>query len=634
MEFLLLGPLAVCDRGTELTPTPPKVREVLALLLLRNNQLVLMSELIDELWPDHPPTSAQSTLQTYIYKIRKIFTEGADGTLLTRPYGYMLTVPPDHVDLHRFERLMSAGSGALTAGDHEAAQRLLSQALTLWRGPALADVTAGGLLSTYITSLEESRLQALALRIEADLHLGGHQVAIRELKELVSANPLHEGFHTQLMLAMHRSGRRAEALDAYQNLRRLLVEDLGVEPSAKAQRLHQALLCSDPSLDHASAVTPTPIRVGPAAVTEFAVPAQLPPNVADFVSRGNDVDLIVNHLTRPASTEDDTTLRIISISGMPGIGKTALAVRAAHRLRPSFPDGQLFADLRGTAGDPADPADVLTGFLRAAGLPDDRIPPNLDGRASAFRTWAANRRLLLLLDDAASARQFQPLLPGSAPSAAIVTGRTGLRPLPGATSVNLGLLTTGEGVELLENIAGRTLLAGERPAADTLVELCGHLPLAIRAAGVRFTASGWPLDKFTRHLAGARRRLDELRFDGLDVRARLRSSYLRLARQERLFVRLLSLIPPAAFTARGVARMLELDPAAVDGHLARLVENHFLRVEAADELVYSFHELVRLFAREQVLRDLTDPATGSHPLPRAAQGAAFPHGRCTVINIA
>ncbi|MEV0593226.1 AfsR/SARP family transcriptional regulator [Nonomuraea cavernae] len=604
MDFLVLGPLAVHDRqGVELTPTPPKVREVLALLLLRNQTLVLTSELVDEIWPDSPPVSALSTLQTYIYKLRNMLSEGygeRSTVLRTRPHGYMLAVPQESIDSFHFERLTTAGNAALADGDLGAAADLLSQALSLWRGPALADVTGGNLLSAYGTALEEGRLRALELRIDVDLRLGRHRKAVSELKRLVNDHPLQEVFHTQLMLALHRSGRRPEALDVYQRLRNLLVEELGVEPSSRAQSMHQAVLSSATSLE--VRVTEGRISVPDRLEEESAPPpAQLPPDVLDFTPRA-DLEQVLNGLLKPRNG----TAPVVSISGMTGVGKTVLAVHAAHLLRQDFPDGQLFARLRGSTGDPADPADILADFLHAAGLAEDRIPAGMEGRVAAFRTWVATRKVLIVLDDAATAAQIQPLLPGCPPSGTIITGRAGLNGLVGAVHVPLDLPTEADCVELLQNIIGRPLADGERQAAEVIAQLCGRLPLAIRAVGARLSSTGWSLKKLAERLIASGRRLDELAFADLDVRDRLQESYQQLGEEERRFLRLLSLLPGPVFTAAGVANLLESDSDSVDKLMLQLVESHFLRVllQNVDEIVYTIHELVRFFAQEQVQQEL------------------------------
>ncbi|MFE0155600.1 BTAD domain-containing putative transcriptional regulator [Nonomuraea sp. NPDC059007] len=616
MKYLVLGPLGVFDEKFDLTPSAPKVREVLALLLLRHNQLVQTRTIIDELWPENPPASALSTLQTYVYKIRKNLVRnrlgGDNGPLITRPQGYLIQIPPESLDLHRFEQLAAKGSAALNADEPGKAAATLAEALALWRGPALADIRMGELLSAYVTALEESRLRALELRLDADLRLGRHRDVIRELKELVTAHRLHEGFHTKLMLALHRSGRRSEALEVYNALRRFLVDELGIEPAAESRRLHQSLLASDPILEPApqptviTRLTELPPEPGTAADwTSPMAPAQLPPDVVSAVDEAV-LDRALQYLKGAGKT--DTAARILSISGMPGVGKSALAVHIAHRLRLVFPHGQFYVNLRGTTHAPADPADVLQEFLRAAHIPSDRIATGVDERSKMFRTWTATRRVLVVLDEADSVPQIMPLLPASARCAAILTARSGLHGLPGAEVINLDLPSVTNGIGLLKHILGRELSEGEHHAAETIVQLCGRLPLAIRVVGARLAAArGWTLSKLALRLVRAERRLDELHFADLDVRSRFDFTYDRLDERERSVLRLLSLLHGARFTAQGVAKMLgDDDVDQVDLILARLVENHFLKVliQDAGELCYSFYELARLYATERLEREL------------------------------
>jgi SARP family transcriptional regulator, regulator of embCAB operon len=260
MRFRVLGTLEVVDGNRICTPTAPKLRSVLALLLLNPNHVVTTQSLIEELWEEQPPASAQTTIQTYIYQLRKVLdvrkasehpraNAQLERVLLTKPRGYCLHVQSDQLDLYRFEALFAQGQEALRSGDIELASSVLRRALALWRGPVLADVAAGPLLQSRITALEERRIDALEQRIEADLRLGRHRQLIGELKALVAVHPLHEWFHAQLMVALHRCGRRAEALEVYWRLRRVLNDELGLEPSFALQDLQRAILSSDPTLE-------------------------------------------------------------------------------------------------------------------------------------------------------------------------------------------------------------------------------------------------------------------------------------------------------------------------------------------------------------------------------------------------
>jgi DNA-binding SARP family transcriptional activator len=603
MEFRLLGALEVIENDQEITPTAPKLREVLALLVLRNNQLVQIESLIDELWDENPPSSALSTLQTYIYKLRKIlFDRADDSSLVTKQAGYLALIPPGNVDACRFEESLIQGRKAMEEGDAAASAQTLAEALSMWRGPALADVLPGSVLAAHVTRLEEAKLTAIELRIEAELKLGRHVQLISELKGLTWAHPYHEGLHTKLMLALYRAGRRSEALESYQQIRSVLVEELGVEPSTQTMRMQQSLLSSDPELDNVMAPA-APVRT----VTALATPAQLPPDIADFSGRRSEVARVEQLMSR--GTESGTAVQVALITGMPGVGKTVLGVRAAHRVASQFPGGQFFADLGAVDGKPPLPAAILWRFLRAIGLSPDEIPESTDERAKLFRTWTARQPALIFLDDAASARQVTPLLPGSPHCGVVVTSRSRLSGLPGTRHVELDLLAVPEGVELLANIAGRGRVGADVRGSEHLVELCGRLPLAIRSAAARLVATpAWPVAKVIQLLGAPRSRLDHLACAEYDVRARFDASYQRLSEPDKGGFRLLGLLGEDDFPGSRVAALLGCSVPEADELLARLIDHQLLRAMApvaGGDIRYAFHELARLYARDR-LRELID----------------------------
>ncbi|MEV5708029.1 BTAD domain-containing putative transcriptional regulator [Actinoallomurus sp. NPDC052274] len=599
------------------------MRQVLAFLLLRSGKFVQVGEFIDELWGDTPPSSAMTTLQTYIYKLRKDVLERCPGAHLhTRVSGYVLEVPPQEGDVFEFERLAAEGRAALDSGDAAGAADALSQALALWRGPAaLADVTVGEILSAYVTRMEEERLRVLELRIEADLRLGRHLALISELKVLVSRHPLHERFYANLMLALHRSGRRYEALEVYQRLRRVLVDELGLEPPQWVQRLHLALLSSDPtveSLQEVPIVARSPDRL--------MVPAQLPPDIPDFVGRDDVLEQVRESLI--SSAHGGTAASAVSISGMPGVGKTAVALRAAHLERSAFPDGQLYADLRGSTDDPADPREVLAEFARAIGIPHHQVPESQAERSKLFRTWSTGRRVLVVLDDAASVQQVVPLLPATPHCAVIITNRGGLHGLPGVRHIGLGALDPDAGMSLLKPIVGADRVEAERDAAERIYELCGGLPLALRSVGSRLAAaSTWPLAKMVAQLEDGRRRLDELSFADLDVRARYDASYRRLSPCDRSAFRLISLLPPPDFSAATAAGLIGSGTDVVEMQLIRLVGCHLLEIAKTGnggEIRYALPELTRLYARERLDMEFVETAGDRRPEP-AGEGVTDVH---------
>ncbi|WP_162834548.1 AfsR/SARP family transcriptional regulator [Amycolatopsis circi] len=611
LQFRLLGPLSVLSDDRDITPSAPKLREILALLIVRANQRVSMNDLVDELWGARPPRSAQVTVQTYIHRLRKNMFPNETGepaaALHTTWQGYRLEIASDAVDKWQFENMMQRGSTALENGAPDQATELLSYALRLWRGPAMGDVETGELLTAYAARLEESRLRALEGRIEADLQLNRHRDLVSELKELTITHPLHESFHSQLMLALYRCQRRDVALDVFRRFRGRLVEELAVEPSQYMQRLHQSMLAGEAEG-----------RLAPEPRTEritIAAPAQLPNDIADFVGRAEQISSAAHWLC-PGQREDEA-LRVVAVNGMPGVGKSAFATRLAQRLRPVFGDGQLYATLGASEDTPRQPSEVLGQLLRAAGFVDAQIPDSTEERATMFRSWCVDRRVLVVLDDAASDAQVQPLLPAGAGCAVIVTARCGLQAMPGAHAVDLEPLSDSEGLELLGGMAGHERAAAEPDEVRRIASMCGNLPLALRCLGARLrSAPRWPVRNLRRHFEGSSRPLDMLRFSGLDVRARLKSCLRTVPAPARGVFRLLPSLGRDQFTAADVAAKLDCSPKFAEAILARLVGHGLLHIEPAsrapadyDEPVsFEFHPLTRWFAEELL-------GAGNGPLP-------------------
>jgi DNA-binding SARP family transcriptional activator len=601
MDFNILGPFEIIESSQNIAPTALKPRQVIALLTLRRNSVVRTSELIDELWEDSPPVSAVTTLQTYIYKLRKAFQRyGAGEILQTRPAGYMLDISRENVDLYWFEKAVQEGRALLDGGDPARAAEILADALAIWRGPALVDVVTGNLLSAYVTRIEEVRFRTIELRIETELRLGHHLELIGELKSLVVGYPLHEGFHMSLMTALYHSGRRYEALDVYRTLRTNLVEELGLEPGREVQRLHQDLLSSDVPAAVGFEPGPRLTRLTVVDPDGGAAPARLPADITDFAGRERDVDDLCRRLTTPPGQSRDTD-RIAVLGGMPGIGKTALAVHAAHQIASVFRDGQLYADLEGSTGSARDPAESLHSLLRALGVPARQIPEGLRERGALFRSVAAGRHLLLVLDDAASAAQVRPLLPGDPGCAVIVTSRRRLEGLADGPGIVVDALDRADGIELLARIVGRARVRRERDAAEALVDACDRHPLALRGVAGRLAAMpGYSLARMADELTDSRQALHELRFGDLDLRTRFESAYEQLGDQEQVVFGLLSILP-AEFTADAAAELLGWEVSEADRVLRHFLGHHLLRSVHDDDTVrYVFPKLARMYARERL----------------------------------
>jgi DNA-binding SARP family transcriptional activator len=650
-------------------PTAPKPRQVIALLVMRRNTVVQTTELIDELWEEDPPASAMTTLQTYVYKLRKVLlAHGPGEPLSTRPGGYLLHVPDSAVDVVHVEQAFREGQALLEAGALNEARTKLASALDLWRGPALADVPHGARLSSYATRLEELRTRTLELRIEADLRLGRHRDLISELKSLVVIHPLHEHLHGTLMLALHRSGRRHEALEVYRTLRRNMIEELGLEPGSDLKQVHQTLLADTPpawlgkapsepspapaaparAARQANGSVPrppvparppqeqaaAPVASRPAAAQPAAkggtlaspralAPMQLPADIVDFCGRGPVVEELLACLTSGPNGSPRTAPRIAVVAGMPGVGKTTTAIHIGQSLREAFPDGQLFAALAGSTDAPRDPAEALHGFLRTLGVPEEAVPTQLEARATLFRSVTAGRRLLFLLDDVASANDVLSLLPGEPRCAVIVTSRVRLHGLPVVSTVDLGPLEPAECLELLAATAGPERVAQEPAAAARLAELGGHLPLTMRCIGSRLAAMpSLPLSRVADQLSRSRQPLDDFRLGELDLRSRYDACYQRLSRLERGVFRLLGTLPTAEFTAEAAADLFAWEVEEVERVLGKLVDEYLIDVahSRSGDVRYMFPVIPRLYAREQLASTLTGDGAPRRPEQPGARG--------------
>jgi DNA-binding SARP family transcriptional activator/Tfp pilus assembly protein PilF len=606
VKFGLLGPLEVVDRGRPLPIQSAKHRTLLAGLLLRPGQLVTMGELAEMIWGDIMPADPRKVLSTYIARLRNLL--GDSGLIQSRPGGYVIAVAPDGTDVGRFELLLERARDAADAGDRDAESAILRQALAQWRGEPLADVPSEKLQRDVVAWLTEQRLDALYRRIEADLGLGRHRELVAELRILTERHPLREQFWAQLMAALYRCGRQADALQAYRRASRLLAEELGVDPGPELRALHQAILAGDPAL----APPPTPGR------RPWVKQTQLPLDVADFVGRGDLVCQIKQLLAA------EPGVPVVALSGSPGVGKTTLAIHAAHQLTERFPDGQLYVNLHGATSSlqPLSPLEVLGRFLRSLGTEASTIPADPEEASATFRSRVAGRRLLVVLDNAAGTAQVVPLLPASPGCGVLVTSRPVLSALAGATHLTLEALPAAEAVELLGRLSSHARITSEPEAATEVARCCGYLPLALRIAGARLAARpGWPVHALAGRLADAERRLDELQLAEVGVRASFQVSYQQLSDStdalERAAAQTFVLLgvpdgpdmsPPIA------ARLLDQPELATERALERLVDAQLLESPAAGR--YRLHDLLRLYARELASRQYPHP-TRAAALTRA-----------------
>ncbi|NJP94981.1 tetratricopeptide repeat protein [Nonomuraea sp. FMUSA5-5] len=605
--FGVLGPLQVraADRSLRVGGTKPRL--LLATLLLDANQVVGSDTLVEVLWAGNPPSSATANLRTYVSSLRGVLgTAGA--RIAAHPSGYALEVAAERLDLLLFEDLVAR---ARAAGRTGAGADLLRAALDLWRGRPLSDLPASPAWDARLRALTQARLGAAEELVATQLAAGEHACAIDGLRELIGEHPYREDLWQQLILALHRSGRRAEALHAYAVIRQQLVDDLGIEPGQDLREAHARVLAEDTLPDPAvsSSINTGPgtgvlaglgVGLGTGAAPGLGVPPpyQLPADIADFTGRAATVATLTGFLSA-GERRPDGPPAVAVVVGPPGVGKTALAVHCAHAVRPGYPAGQLHLCLGGTEETPADPADLLAEALRALGVGGAAMPPTVHERSALYRSLLAERPMLVLLDDAADAAQVRALLPGSG-SAVLVTSRRRVTELPGALLLELDVLPPGEAEDLLGRIVGERRVAADREAALAILDACGHLPLAIRIAGARLAGRpGWPLGVLQRRLADEAARLDELRAGDLEVRGSFERSTRRLTGEAATAFQAFGLLGPASVP--GWVADAVLGRPRTEAVVDSLVDASLLRLAGTDALGqprYQVHDLMRCQARQ------------------------------------
>ena len=500
MRFRLLGPLEVWAGEEWRGIGAPKWRSVLAALLINAGQIVPADVLINEVWRDAPPAKAGNLISIYVLRLRRLMGDADSTLLVTRAPGYQLRIAAGDSDAQLFETLVDQGRRALAAGDPATAASQLAEALALWRGSPLADVPATPLVEAAAERLEDLRLDAGELRVTAELDCGNHAQVIPELRRLLADHSLREGLWLLLMRALDGAGWHAEALDAYGQARTAISEELGVDPGPELRQAYAGMLAKDtsdaPGSISAGTVAASVRPAEPVAATAAfvaQVPAQLPTDVADFTGRSEQVKHLCDILAS-AGADDSGAVRIALVAGSGGLGKTSLAVHAAHRVRASFPDGQLYVDLLGATAHPLLPADVLARFLRDLGVSGRDIPADEDERAGRYRTVLAGRRVLVVLDNARDAAQVRPLLPGTAPCAVLITTRSRMPDLASSQLVDLNVLDDDEALVLFTKVVGDERATAEPEATAELLLACAGLPLAIRICAARLaTRPGWTI---------------------------------------------------------------------------------------------------------------------------------------------
>jgi DNA-binding SARP family transcriptional activator/tetratricopeptide (TPR) repeat protein len=613
LEFCLLGPVVVRCRGVALPVPRGRQRALLAVLLLNAGRVVSVGEITETLWGPASLPSASATVRNYVKRLRRVLGTADETRIVTRSPGYLIRVDPGELDVARFEVLLDGARNAARDASWEVAADRAEEALALWRGEPLADVESEALALREVPRLAELRLQAAELRIEAELRLGRHGVVIAELERMIGVHPLREHLHAQLMLALYRDGRQAEALAAYQRARRMLVDELGAEPGAELSELHQQILTTGPVLAGPVSRQLPPANAWPAGAKPGpAVPRELPGPVAQFVGRAAELADLTGKLEL-ASAERPRPLSIAAISGMAGVGKTALAVQWAHQVADRFPDGQLHVNLRGyDPGQPVSAADALARFLRSLGMAERDIPAETEDRAARYRSLLAGRQMLIMIDNAGDAEQVRPLLPGNPSCVAVVTSRDALAGLvarDGAYRLDLGLLPPAEAMGLLRALIGDRVDA-EPEAAVTLAGYCAWLPLALRVAAERAAASpGDSLANVTSELADQQDRLDVLDAAGdrlAAVRAVFSWSVRQLDDEAARAFQLLGLHPGAHFDAYAAAALADTTLRRARAMLDRLARAHLIQPAGTGR--YDMHDLLRAYAGDQAADQYSEQA--------------------------
>ncbi|MEU2560386.1 BTAD domain-containing putative transcriptional regulator [Streptomyces longispororuber] len=599
----LLGPVSVEVRGRHVG-LGPQQRALLAALALARGP-VSTTRLAELLWEGDAPDGAISALRTHVLHLRRILEPGRRATSgfevlvsagARSNTSYTLQVADEQVDALHFVHLTDLARKAAADADARAVVALLDQALALWTGPALEGVSDRSFALAETDRLEELRLVAREDRLDALIELGRFEEAVAELATLVREFPLRERLRCQLMLALYRSGRQADALAAYREFYQLLDDEVGIEPGRQLKELHQRVLVGDPGLAPGSApaaAPPPPAR---------PVPRQLPPDVASFTGRADQLRELDTLLARYA-TGPGQTLVISSVSGMAGIGKTALAVHWMHRVADRFPDGQLYANLRGHAAEsPATADEALGQLLRALGVGTGHLPESTDEKAALYRSLLAGKRVLILLDDAAGLEQVRPLLPGSPTCFVVVTSRNDLRGLTAfhdAHRVSLTVFGEDEALALFARVIGADRVRGEPEAAAEAVRLCGLLPLTVRIVAAHLVGDRHlPIERIVRQLRADR--LDGLTLDQeqhTGVRSAFALSYRSLPAPERELLRLMSLAPGPDVSVPAAAALAGAGRTATARLLDQLVARSLLETDRPDR--FHLHALVQLFARER-----------------------------------
>jgi DNA-binding SARP family transcriptional activator/Tfp pilus assembly protein PilF/DNA-binding XRE family transcriptional regulator len=593
LQIEVLGPLVASRGGHTLRLGARKHRSLLALLALQPNEVVPRDEIVDALWGDHPPASSNNLVHTYVSRLRRALEPGRTepSSVLREAGGYRLSVGAAELDLLRFGEL-AGRAGNQADEDPAGALALFGQALRCWRGPVLAGLPESVRRHPIAVAAADRRIAAALSAADLSLALGADEDIVSLLRPLLHEEPLHEGLHARLMLTLAAAGRQADALELYRRIRGRLIDELGIDPGSEIQSAYLRIVRNTVPARQKDPGAPRPER---------GRPAQLPADIAGLVGR-DDCLARLDRTLRQAEPDDDPAMIISAIEGTAGVGKTALAVHWAHRVRDRFPDGQLYTDLGGYAPtSPSPPLQVLTRFLRAVGVPAERVPRDIEEAASLYRTRLADRKMLILLDNAADSEQVRPLLPGGPGCLVLVTSRnrlSGLAAKEGAYRLALDVLDPGDARALLTRMLGAERVRAEPGAVAELGRACAYLPLALRIAAANLiSVPHGGVAAYTADLRARGRLAGLVTGDGPDaVRAAFDLSYERLLPGNRRMFRLLGLVPGPDFSAAAAAALIAGTLPATRKSLGVLATANLIQESVPGR--FQFHDLLREYAAE------------------------------------
>ncbi|MFF5012971.1 BTAD domain-containing putative transcriptional regulator [Streptomyces sp. NPDC001165] len=622
LTFQVLGTVRALRGESAIPVGPPQQAAVLSVLLLRAGHCTSFDELADALWESDLPKSSATTIRTYVWRLRRVLEAdpSAPEVLTSVGDGYRLAVAGDAVDAWHAESLARQTARLKTEGRAQEAEETAGRALALWKGTSLAGVP-GPFAERRRDRLEELKVSLQEERLALAIQLHRFQFSLPQLAELTAEHPLRERPYALLMRALCATGRQSEALAVYDRVRRRLAEELGVDPGRELAVEYSRILNGVPAIDDVppeatgpraevgsashgasdqpeerdAGPEPTPPSRPPADGPRAAflpVPAQLPADVPSFVGR----EALTRQMCELLTATGQRALTTVAVTGMSGVGKTTLALHVAHRVREHYPDGQLYADLRGSSVSPADPFVVLGSFLTALGAPADELPEELEDRGRLFRSLLDRRRILVVLDNARDEMQLRPLMPGNAGCAVIATSLPRLSGLDATAHISVDVPTRQEALDLLEAAVGAARLAAEPDAAEALVTACGHLPLATRIVAARLAARpAWTIASLVRKLADERGRIAHLRLGDVAIDAAFELGYRQLSAAQARAFRLLAPVAEPDIGLPAVAAVLDLDQDSAEEVVESLVDGSMVVSPAPGR--YRYHDLLGAFAR-------------------------------------